>query len=167
MLARPGVPARHRDDERDHSLIAGLIESGHAYAMTATSTSTCRPTPATAGLTATCKTCSRARFGSTSAEAPGRLCALEGLQARRAIQAQPLERWPPGWHIECSTMNLKHLGEQIDILAATTWSSRTESADQPDRPPFLSGYTTASQITPAPRTAASRSKKCRSRSAMS
>jgi cysteinyl-tRNA synthetase len=24
-------------------------------------------------------------------------------------------RWLPGWHIECSAMSLKHLGERFDV----------------------------------------------------
>ena len=31
----------------------------------------------------------------------------------------------PGWHIECSAMSIKHLGEQIDIhTGGVIWSSR-------------------------------------------
>ncbi len=48
---------------------------------------------------------------------PGRLRALE---ARR--HEHRLMRWPspwgegfPGWHIECSAMSLKHLGERFDV----------------------------------------------------
>ena len=42
--------------------------------------------------------------------------AVEGRQARRAgLGFSPGARAGPGWHIECSAMNLAELGEQIDI----------------------------------------------------
>ena len=48
--------------------------------------------------------------------APRRLRPLEGLQARRAGLGEPLgARAGPGWHIECSAMSMKLLGEHFDI----------------------------------------------------
>ncbi len=47
--------------------------------------------------------------------APDGLCHLEGRQAGRTRLGQPWGKGRPGWHIECSAMNLAILGEQIDI----------------------------------------------------
>ena len=46
---------------------------------------------------------------------PDGLRAVEGRQARRARLGSPWGKGRPGWHIECSAMNLAELGEQIDI----------------------------------------------------
>jgi len=40
---------------------------------------------------------------------------MESKQARRTLLGVPLGKGRPGWHIECSTMSSKYLGERIDI----------------------------------------------------
>ena len=42
-------------------------------------------------------------------------CSLESQQTRRAILDSPWGSGRPGWHIECSAMSTKYLGETIDI----------------------------------------------------
>ena len=44
-----------------------------------------------------------------------RFRALESPQTRRAFLGNPIGRGRPGWHIECSAMAMKYLGETIDI----------------------------------------------------
>lgn len=43
--------------------------------------------------------------------------ALEGREARRARVGFALGRGRPGWHVECSAMSMKYLGETFDIHA--------------------------------------------------
>ena len=107
-------------EEIDHiiAMVKGLVERGYAY-------------PADGDV----------YFNVTSDEAYGKLSRrrLEDMEAGARIQVDERKRDPmdfalwkaskpgepawespwgpgrPGWHIECSAMNLQHLGEQIDI----------------------------------------------------
>ena len=42
-------------------------------------------------------------------------CGLEGGQRRRAVLGSSLGKGRPGWHIECSAMARRYLGETIDV----------------------------------------------------
>ena len=54
--------------------------------------------------------------GGGRTQAPrGRLRPVEVGQAGRAVVGQPLGQGRPGWHIECSAMSKKLLGETFDI----------------------------------------------------
>jgi cysteinyl-tRNA synthetase len=44
-----------------------------------------------------------------------RFRAVEGAQARRIFWESAIGPGRPGWHIECSTMAMKYLGETLDI----------------------------------------------------
>ena len=46
---------------------------------------------------------------------PEGLRALEAIYRRSTRLGQPLGTWTTGWHIECSAMVKKHLGDTIDI----------------------------------------------------
>jgi cysteinyl-tRNA synthetase len=48
-------------------------------------------------------------------ESPADFALWKGAKAGEPAWPSPWGNGRPGWHIECSAMNLKHLGEQIDI----------------------------------------------------
>jgi cysteinyl-tRNA synthetase len=48
-------------------------------------------------------------------EAPADFALWKGAKPGEPAWPSPWGAGRPGWHIECSAMNLKHLGEQIDI----------------------------------------------------
>lgn len=48
-------------------------------------------------------------------ESPADFALWKAARAGEPSWAAPWSRGRPGWHIECSAMNLKHLGPQIDI----------------------------------------------------
>ncbi|NJP07108.1 MAG: cysteine--tRNA ligase, partial [Chloroflexaceae bacterium] len=48
-------------------------------------------------------------------ESPADFALWKGTKAGEPAWPSPWGDGRPGWHIECSAMNLKHLGEQIDI----------------------------------------------------
>jgi cysteinyl-tRNA synthetase len=48
-------------------------------------------------------------------EAPADFALWKAAKPGEPFWESPWGRGRPGWHIECSAMNLKHLGEQIDI----------------------------------------------------
>ncbi len=111
-------PRATREIDRIIAMISGLIESGHAY-----------PAGGDVYFRVTCDP----DYGKLS----GRR--LDDMQAGARIEVGELKEHPmdfalwkgakpgepawdspwgpgrPGWHIECSAMNLHHLGEQIDI----------------------------------------------------
>src|SRR5258706_1657577 len=48
-------------------------------------------------------------------ESPADFALWKAAKPGEPFWPSPWGNLPPGWHIECSAMNLKHLGEQIDI----------------------------------------------------
>ena len=40
---------------------------------------------------------------------------MEGEKGRRTLLGKPVQRGTPGWHIECSAMSQKYLGDTFDI----------------------------------------------------
>lgn len=111
-------PRATQEIEHIIAMVAGLVERGHAYAVDGDVYFSVN---------------SKADYGKLS----GRR--LEDMQAGARIEVDERKRHPmdfalwkaskpgepawespwgpgrPGWHIECSAMNLHHLGEQIDI----------------------------------------------------
>jgi cysteinyl-tRNA synthetase len=53
-------------------------------------------------------------------ESPADFALWKAAKPGEPFWDSPWERGRPGWHIECSAMNLKHLGEQIDIHGGGT-----------------------------------------------
>ena len=100
------------------------------------------------------------RVAARRAEArAARLRALEGRQARRAVVGQPVGQGRPGWHIECSAMSARYLGETFDIhgggdgpdLPAPRERDRPERRRPPASRSPRTGCTPASSISKARR----------------
>ena len=107
----------HRRDHRDHR--SGWSSSGLAYAAERRRLLRgAAASPATASSRASSiddLEGRRARRGRRAQAQPARLRALEGRQARRAVVGAPWGPGRPGWHIECSAMAHRYLGEPFDI----------------------------------------------------
>jgi len=76
---------------------------------------------------------------------------VEGVEAERARVGEPLGRGRPGWHIECSAMSMKYLGETLDfhgggedLIFPHHENELAQSEAATGRPFVISGSTTVS-----------------------
>ncbi len=99
--------------------IADLIEHEHAYPAGGDVYFSRRLRPGLwqALRAATCRICSpRTRFEvDERRESPTDFALWKAAKPGEPFWPSPWGDGRPGWHIECSAMNLAHLGEQIDI----------------------------------------------------
>ncbi len=98
--------------------IAGLVETGHAYEADGDVYFAVDTFPDYGKLSRrdlnSQLVAARKELESGQARS-ARFRALEASQATRAVLAQPVGPGRPGWHIECSAMARKALGDQLDI----------------------------------------------------
>lgn len=98
--------------------IQGLIDRGHAYPANGDVYYRVRSFPTYGKLSGRSleDMLSGTRFEpDPRKESPADFALWKGAKAGEPAWDSPWGPGRPGWHIECSAMNLKHLGEQIDI----------------------------------------------------
>ncbi|MGH2641349.1 MAG: cysteine--tRNA ligase [Actinomycetota bacterium] len=103
------------------SMIETLIEKGHAYEVDGTVYYETTTFPGYGKLSGNTLDQLRAGHRTELATDPGKRHP-EDFALWKAAGANRLLRWPspwgdgfPGWHIECSAMSIKHLGDRFDV----------------------------------------------------
>ena len=116
--------AGHRAHRRDDRASSAARSSG-AWPTPSTATSTIASTRFAgygklSGQSTRRAAGRRAHRGRRAEAQPAGLRAVEGGQAGRAVVGVPWGKGRPGWHIECSAMAHRYLGETFDIHGGGT-----------------------------------------------
>jgi cysteinyl-tRNA synthetase len=112
------APRATRDMDQILMMISRLIESGHAYAAGGDVYFRVESFPGYGRLSGRLLAAMRSGTrisASEYKENPIDFALWKAAKPGEPAWDSPWGRGRPGWHIECSAMNLEHLGEQIDI----------------------------------------------------